>query len=155
MDLFSWSVRRWSYTVTHRGAARMNAATHALTADRLIALSDTELAAAFVDLAEDLAVVDSELGGPFFKLVEALDGLLTETLERLSPEAGRTATITGGRRARRAARRARGDAPARCSADAARCSSSRGARPRPVVTAFATALHSSGGGDPQLGRSCS
>jgi hypothetical protein len=64
---------------------------HNLTHDELVALSDTELAVAFVDLGNDLAAVDSDLDGRLSGLVDALDGLVAETLERLSPEAGRTA----------------------------------------------------------------
>ena len=50
-----------------------------------------ELALAFVDTVNELAVVDGKLGGVLLRLVDDLDGLVAETIERLSPEAGRAA----------------------------------------------------------------
>jgi hypothetical protein len=60
--------------------------------DDLIALSDAELATAYVDLMNALAGASGR-DEALHDLVDALDGLGCELLERLSAEAGRAAIV--------------------------------------------------------------
>jgi hypothetical protein len=64
----------------------MDAATHDLTADRLIALPDAELALRFSELAGDVFDVDEGLGDLLFLFVDELVG-------RFAPEAARAVVL--------------------------------------------------------------
>jgi hypothetical protein len=63
-----------------------------LTTDRLIALSDVELALTYVDVVNELARNGGDLDARD-RLIDTLDGLGHELIERLSAEAGRAAIV--------------------------------------------------------------